>query len=609
MNDDDDIVKEFLVESFENLNRLDRDLVVLEKSPKDGEILASVFRTIHTIKGTCGFLGFSRLGAVAHAGESVLGRLRDGQLALDTEITTALLAMVDALRQILGSIEATGAEGDGDDRVLIARLTLLQKAKPIVCNGAESGGEFAASAAGKTSSSDRAEGDSTIRLEVSLLDRLMNLAGELVQARNQIVQCADRSHDRSADRSESRNWQAAAQRLDLITAELQGAVMKTRMQPIGKIWSKLPRMVRDLAIDRGKRVRVEMGGEETELDKTLIEAMKDPLIHLARNAVDHGIESPEIRRAAGKNPEGLLSLRAFHAGGQVNLEIGDDGAGLDEEQIRKKALETGLITAGQASHMTDREIGKLILLPGFSTAEKLTTVSGRGVGMDVVRTHVERIGGAVEVYSKPGKGVMVRIRIPLTLAIISALIVTCAGERYAIPRASLLELVGVDEVDGPASQGIENIQGAPVYRFRERLLPLVRLRSALRQEEAKQNAESTGAGVHGSVRASIVVLDAGGQQFGLVVDEINDMEEIVVKPLSEQLRDISIYAGAAVLGDGKVALILDVIGLVRCSNFHAGEEEKGRVHETDLTVLLRRGEQREPAEILTGGLNGYGIDG
>jgi two-component system chemotaxis sensor kinase CheA len=519
MNDADDIVKEFLVESYENLDRLDRDLVMLEKSPNDREILASVFRTIHTIKGTSGFLAFNKLGAVAHVGESLLGRLRDGQLTLDGEITTALLTMVDAVRQMLTSIETSGVEGERDDTALIARLTVLQRADPpgktagkapakiaepgklkAAAAGAgalsaqvslkvakssadaqpgpnsspkpgrqEAGSSEAAKAVaaiaieearpaeqisppsdagdGQKMQAARAQGagDSTIRLDVSLLDHLMNLVGELVLARNQILQCANRTEESSL--------LAASQRLNLITTELQGGVMKTRMQPIGNIWSKLPRTVRDLALDCGKQVRVEMEGQETELDKTLVEAIKDPLTHLVRNSVDHGIERPEVREAAGKNPEGLLSLRAFHEGGQVNIEIIDDGAGLDQERIRNKALEKGLITAEQAGHMTDREIVNLILLPGFSTAEKLTKVSGRGVGMDVVKTHIERIGGTIDVQSKPGKGVMVRMKIPLTLAIIPALIVTSAGERYAIPQVSLLELVGLD--GDQSSKGIE----------------------------------------------------------------------------------------------------------------------------------------------------------
>jgi len=721
MDDADDIVKEFLVESYENLDRLDRELITLEKNPNDREILASIFRTIHTIKGTSGFLGFDKLGAVAHVGESLLGRLRDGQLTLDGEITTGLLAMVDAVRQMLSSIEASGGEGDRNDSVLISRLTQLQQA-PETTSRAEAPAQQKAMAAVAASPSvspipreakpstaaeeskpadpaltpemvaeqtaqptegaeaQRAQvtrgqsaSDSTIRLDVSLLDQLMNLVGELVLARNQILQFANSTEESSL--------LAASQRLNLITTELQEGVMKTRMQPIGNIWSKFPRTVRDLALDCGKQVRVEMDGKETELDKTLIEAIKDPLTHLVRNSVDHGIERPEVRQAAGKDPEGRLSLRAFHAGGQVNIEISDDGAGLDQDRIRNKALQKGLITAERAGRMSDREIVNLVFLPGFSTAEKVTSVSGRGVGMDVVKTHIEKIGGTVDLQSKPGQGVKVRMKIPLTLAIIPALIVTSAGERYAVPQVSLLELVRVE--NGAGRKGIEMIHGAPVYRLRGRLLQLVylnrelggtakagdsaappdataargelldfakarlmheqwlgRLREVLdgvttmtveqagsqtqcalgtwlykhglkdysgmaethRVEAAHKEFHETvrevvalkAAGdVVGAERklmevgpasrkviellttverrvqdcqvVNIVVLEADGRQFGLVVDEINDTEEIVVKPLGKHLKHISMYAGATIMGDGKVALILDVLGLAQRS--------------------------------------------
>jgi len=679
MNDSDDIVKEFLVESYENLDRLDRDLVTLEKHPKDREILGSVFRTIHTIKGTSGFLDFDKLGAVAHVGESLLGRLRDGQLELDREITSGLLAMVDAVRQMLASIEASGVEGERDDTKLIARLTRLQQAPEVAgkdapteakapeADGAAvevasggggasggdvaggeiqpspvkvSGGKAKVSAAKSAAKAISAKADSremekpmaetsrraveeakpedakpvdtaeaqraqataggqsasgsTIRLDVSLLDHLMNLVGELVLARNQILQFANRT--------EESTLVAASQRLNLITTELQGGVMKTRMQPIGNIWSKFPRTVRDLALDCGKQVRVEMEGQETELDKTLIEAIKDPLTHLVRNSVDHGIETPEVRQAAGKSPEGRLGLRAFHEGGQVNIEISDDGAGLDQERIRNKALQKGLISADQASRLTDREIVNLVFLPGFSTAEKVTNVSGRGVGMDVVKTHIEKIGGTVDLQSKRGEGVLVRMKIPLTLAIIPALIVTSESERYAIPQVSLLELVRLEQraeqrseqrseqrpEQGAGHKGIEMIHGSPVYRLRGRLLPLIYLSrelegkateaSTITRPASGKNSAPLPAPVEvpteGAQAVNIVVLEADGRQFGLVVDEINDTEEIVVKPLSRHLKSISVYAGATIMGDGKVALILDVLGLAQCSSILA----EGREH-------------------------------
>ncbi len=331
--------------------------------------------------------------------------------------------------------------------------------------------------------------------------------------------------------------------------------MKTRMQPIGNVWSKFPRLVRDLAAICEKQVRIEMEGKETELDKTIIEAIKDPLTHLVRNTVDHGIERPDVRVQKGKPAEGCLTLRAYHEGGQVNIEICDDGAGLNYDRIKAKALERGLMTAEQIARMADRDVGNLIFLPGFSTAEKVSNVSGRGVGMDVVKTNIEKIGGTVDLQSQPGSGTTIKIKIPLTLAIIPALIVSNDGNRYAIPQVNLLELVRLD--GDQVKSGIEWIQGSPVYRLRGRLLPLVYLREQLKTHSSgDDNAEAL----------NIVVLRADDRQFGLVVDRISDTEEIVVKPLSKQLKGIPVYSGTTIMGDGKVALILDVLGLAHTSN-------------------------------------------
>src|SRR5271165_3795881 len=387
----------------------------------------------------------------------------------------------------------------------------------------------------------------TIRVGVNVLDKLMTLVGELVLARNQLLQISNTVEDASL--------QAVSQRMNLIATELQEQVMKTRMQPIGNIWGQFPRTVRDVALGCGKEVGIEMEGKETELDKTIIEAIKDPLTHLVRSSVDHGIELPEARVKAGKARVGRLILRAFHEGGQVNIEISDDGAGLSSDRIRKKAIERGVITAEQAARMTEREIFNLIFLPGFSTAEKVTNVSGRGVGMDVVKTNVEKIGGTVDVQSTLGRGTTVRVKIPLTLAIIPALVVTCGGDRYAIPQVSLLELVRVES--DQAGKGIELVHGAPVYRLRGQLLPLVYLSRELKlATDARPPAEREGA-------VNIVVLQADGRQFGLVVDEINDTEEIVVKPLRKQLKTVKVFAGSSIMGDGRVALILDVLGLAQ----------------------------------------------
>ncbi|HEX4380869.1 MAG TPA: chemotaxis protein CheA [Candidatus Acidoferrum sp.] len=635
----DDIVREFLVESSENLDLLDRELINLEKDPGNRATLASIFRTIHTIKGTCGFLGFTKLESVAHVGENLLSKLRDGELALNPEMTTALLTMVDAIRQMLASVEAIGNEGERNDQELIQILTrLLQgsaaaakteaKAEPpatlVAATLTESAppapvapvpeatvaaplvetpvavtpvplaeaapkveakpephpehaadhGPAPAADSGGQSQSRTAASESSIRVDVTLLDKLMNLVGELVLARNQILQFSNATEDAGL--------LAPSQRLNLITTELQEGVMKTRMQPIGNIWSKFPRTVRDVATMCGKQVRIEMEGKETELDKTIVEAIKDPLTHIVRNSVDHGIEKPERRVAVGKPAEGRLLLRAFHEGGQVIIEISDDGGGLDGDRIRRKAVEKGLITPEQAARMGEREGVNLIFLPGFSTAEKVTNVSGRGVGMDVVKTNIEKIGGTVDVQSKPGTGTTVRMKIPLTLAIIPALIVTSGGDRYAIPQISLLELVRLDGED--AQKGIELIQGVPVHRLRGRLLPLVYLNRELKVEDKAPDLSKLPA-------VNIVVLQADERQFGLVVDEINDTEEIVVKPLGKQLKGIKTFAGSTIMGDGRVALILDVLGVAQTSNVVSESRERA-LSDKDKHVASTGGERQ-----------------
>ncbi|HYK49642.1 MAG TPA: chemotaxis protein CheA [Terriglobales bacterium] len=628
---DSDIIKDFVVESHENLDRLDRDLVGLEKNPKDTEALAGVFRTIHTIKGTCGFLGFNKLEIVAHAGENLLSRLREGQLTLNPEITTALLGMVDVVRQMLDSIENTGTEGERDDASIIATLTRLLQGPETAANWSvppPSIGEILMDRAGVSQETirravekqkkgdprqlgeilveekvvrpaDVAEAlrfqqlsrtpggvvDRTIRVDVGLLDKVMNLVGELVLARNQILQFGAPLKDSG--------FLAASQRLNVITTELQEGVMKTRMQPIGTIWGHFPRTVRDVALACGKQVTIEMEGRDTELDKTIIEAIKDPMTHLVRNSVDHGIETPQKRMSSGKGPMGRLALRAFHEGGQVHIEISDDGAGLDLERIRQKAISKSLISAEQAGQLSEREITNLIFLPGFSTAELVTNVSGRGVGMDVVRTNIERIGGTVEVQSKLGAGTSVHMRIPLTLAIIPALIVTCGGDRYAIPQVSLLELVRLE--GDQVRTRIELVHGAPVHRLRGRLLPLVYLHRALHPEDEERVATND--------VINIVVLQADHQQFGLVVDEIKDTEEIVVKPLSKQLKGVIAFAGATIMGDGKVALILDALGLAQSAHV-ISEKSPHAVKEKESADKEKSGSNRQKLLLFQVGKNG-----
>ncbi len=383
--------------------------------------------------------------------------------------------------------------------------------------------------------------ESAIRVDVGLLDKMMNLVGELVLARNQIVQFSTSQ--------ENANFHATTQRLNLVTSELQESVMKTRMQPIGNVFNRFPRVVRDVARDTGKRVALKIEGQETELDKTIIEGIRDPLTHLVRNAIDHGLEDPETRTNLKKDAQGTLILRAYHEGGQVNIEIIDDGRGIDPEKIRNKAVERGLLSFDQAKNLSDRDAINMIFRAGFSTAEKVTNISGRGVGMDVVKTNIEKIGGTVEIISTQGKGTTVKIKIPLTLAIIPALVVTAGSQRFAIPQINLLELVSLE---GDDVNAIENMGDAEIYRLRGKLLPIIRLKNILQLEDDDDTPGDT---------VNIVVLGADDTQFGLVVDLIHDTEEIVVKPLDKHLKEIGSFAGATVMGDGKVALILDVVGL------------------------------------------------
>ncbi|WP_426245997.1 chemotaxis protein CheW [Nocardioides sp. LHG3406-4] len=559
MDEMDEIVSEFLVESHENLDQLDRDLVELEKNPGSRDLLASIFRTIHTIKGTSGFLAFGQLEAVTHVGENLLARLRDGKMTMTPGTTDVLLAMVDRVRDLLTAIEHDGTEGDVDVSEAVARITDVLEgrdsvpapvlvpepvatADPVVELVPEPVAEAPAEPAPDEEVTRRNVAESSIRVDVELLDSLMRQVGELVLTRNQIIRQATGEADPTLIQ--------AAQRLNLIATELQEGVMKTRMQPIDHLWAKLPRVVRDLGAACGKQVELAMVGRETELDRSLLESVKDPLTHLVRNAVDHGLESPDERVAAGKSADGLLTLRAYHEGGQVVVEVCDDGAGIDPARIAAKAVDKGLRTQAQVAQMSSADILQLIFTPGFSTAAAVTNVSGRGVGMDVVKTNIESIGGTIEIESVLGRGTTCRLRIPLTLAIVPALTVQCAGDTYAIGQVNLLELVALDA--DRAATAIEDVNGAPVHRLRGSLLPLVHLAQVLGVESERSDGH-----------VLIAVLQAEGKRFGLVIDRVLSTEDIVVKPLGARLKSLGTYSGATILGDGRVALILDVQALAR----------------------------------------------
>jgi len=578
------LIKDLLIESLEGLDAFDREMLALEKGEGSAETVNNVFRIIHTLKGSSGCIGLNKMESVAHVGESLLSLVRDGKLAITPAMITVLLEYSDALKEILRCLEQTGQQGAKDYSPLLQKLQQLQNTEPESVKSATAGfGLFEEEPEPvpaaqpppetiplpvKTAVEKEAArpvtsvSDSAIRVDVGQLDKLMNLVGELVLARNQIIQFTSGSQEPSLLN--------AAQRINTITTELQESVMKTRMQPIGNVWAKFPRIVHDMAQELGKEVQLVMEGKETDLDRTIIEAIKDPLTHLVRNAIDHGIETPEVRRAAGKPEQGQLTLRAFHEGGQVNIEIMDNGLGINIAKVKAKAVQRSLLTPDQAARLTEREVFNLIFLPGFSTADKVTNLSGRGVGMDVVKTNIEKIGGSVDVLSEAGQGTTLKIKIPLTLAIIPALVVTSGGERFAIPQVSLLELVRLEA--GQAREGIELLYGAPIYRLRGQLLPLAYLNREFRLDS---KAEDSAACAKAGAVVNIVVLQADGRQFGMVVDEINDTEEIVVKPLGKQLKGITCFAGATIMGDGRVALILDVLGLAQHANVIAEVHDRG----------------------------------
>ena len=592
----DDLLSEFLTETNEGLGTLDVELVRLEQNPNDPALLGNIFRIVHTIKGTCGFLSLPRLEAVAHASENVLGRIRDGQLAVTPVAISLILSSLDRIKMLLGALEATEAEPEGNDGDLIEQLNAFAEGRlvslpsaapaapppppvavappppppvavapppppPVVVEAPRAPPPPAAVAvapppppkveeppraaaatpvepAGEMKES--AVAASNIRVNVDLLENLMTMVSELVLTRNQLMQIL-----RSQKDSE---FAVSLQRLSHVTTELQEGVMKTRMQPIGNAWAKLPRLVRDLSLELGKKIDLQMKGAETELDRQVLELIKDPLTHMVRNSGDHGIEKPADRAAAGKPETGTIVLNAYHEGGHIIIEIGDDGRGLATDKIKAKAIQNGLATEGEVAQMSDQQVYQYIFKPGFSTAAAVTSVSGRGVGMDVVRTNIEKIGGTIELKSHLGRGSTFVIKIPLTLAIVSALIVECAGERFAIPQISVVELVRA--ASGTETQ-IERLNGTPVLRLRDRLLPLVALETLLRLERPDATQPET----------FIVVAQVGNYSFGIIVDRVFDTEEIVVKPVSPILRDITMFSGNTILGDGTVIMILDPNGI------------------------------------------------
>ncbi len=669
----DDLIGEFITETSESLGTLDVELVKLEQNPNDKNILSNIFRLVHTIKGTCGFLGLPRLEAVAHSGENILGKIRDGEIEADTDTISVVLQSIDQIKYLIEYLAEHGEEPAGDDAQLIATLQAYieqadasaqtpaeaQKAKPQPAADADKitqslpeteggldrevldelerafreavptvdgGGavpppqaEVAAEAtqaaaapavpveqpatsaetpaaakprpAGQEANKardkaiqeglaadakDKEGGGSSnlanqsIRVNLSVLENLMQMVGELVLTRNQLLQIV-----RNRDDSELKT---PLQHLSQITTELQEGVMKTRMQPIGNAWAKFPRLIRDLSHDLGKKIELHMEGAETELDRQLLELIKDPLTHMVRNSCDHGLELPHERLDTGKPEMGTVTLRAYHEGGHIIIEIADNGRGVNIERVKRKVIENGLEDPDELEKMSDEQIMQFIFCAGFSTAEKVTSVSGRGVGMDVVRTNIEKIGGTVELSSTPGYGSTFHIKIPLTLAIVSVLIVESGGERFALPQINVLELV---RSASDSDYQIEQINQASVLRLRDKLLPLLNLSEALHlppvvREPSELDIEL---GDNDLEEQYIVVCKVGGTQFGIVVDRIFDTEEIVVKPVNSLLKHIAFYSGNTILGDGRVIMILDPNGLAR----HLGNAEATARSEEDKT--------------------------
>lgn len=580
----DDLLQEFLTETGENLDTVDRELVRFEQEPNNRDILRNIFRLVHTVKGTCGFIGLPRLEALTHAAESVIGQFRDGATVRPSAVT-AILETIDRVKDILNELAEKGQEPEGNDAILIAELqnlaaiakaelvkTAPEPAQPLMADFLDPVAAYlarhglatpAAAAAddivfqrapdpvrgpdgrietpqqlGTETPRSRSNGPATLRVAVDTIEHLLTMVSELVLTRNQLLEVSRQREDAGL--------KAPLQRLSLITAELQDGVMKTRMQPIGNAWSKLPRIVRDLSAELGKRIELVTEGADTELDRQILDLIKDPLIHMVRNCADHAIEAPADRRAAGKPEFGTIRVSAYHEGGSVTIAVSDDGRGLDFARVRRKAIAHGLTSEAECERLSDSQVGRFIFHQGFTTADQVTAVSGRGVGMDVVKANVDSIGGQIDIASRLGIGTTFTIKIPLTLAIISALIVVSGDERYAIPQISVRELV---RVKGSDEHRIEQINGAPVLRLRGRLLPVVVL------------SEVMGRGARSDGEGFIVVTQIGERQFGILVDGVFHTEEIVVKPMASRLRQIALFSGNTILGDGAVVLIVDPNGV------------------------------------------------
>ena len=572
----DELINDFLVETKESIEILDNQLVTLEQDPNNKDLLGSIFRIMHTIKGTCGFLGLPKLESVAHAGENIMDKIRNNQIPASSANVSAIIEAIDKIKSIVAYLEENRKEPEEDLKPIIEKLnkaaagevispkieaqhteSVVQEKALTIDEGIKPEEEKnVTKVTEEVKKSDHNEqdkannnsGQSTIRVNVDVLENLMQIVSELVLNRNQLLQL-----DRSVKDNKFTN---PIQRLSAITSELQDSVMKTRMQPIKNAWTKFPRLIRDLGVELGKKIELVMIGEETELDRQLIETIKDPLTHMVRNSADHGLEMPQERLAQGKNEVGTVSLSAYHQGGHIIIEIADDGRGINTERIKKKILENSLASKEEVERMTDQQAMQYIFKAGFSTAEKITSVSGRGVGMDVVKTNIEKISGTVELNSVLNKGSRFILKIPLTLAIMPILIVESNKEKFGIPQINVVEMV---RTGGNSVNEIEDISGKKILRLRDELLPLITLSEVL-QINAKEIDKKRSNKKNSSF---IVVCEVNGSNFGLIVDRIYDTEEIVLKPVTAVLKKIGMYSGNTILGDGQVIMIIDPAGLIK----------------------------------------------
>ncbi|WP_457744402.1 hybrid sensor histidine kinase/response regulator [Sulfurimonas sp.] len=670
MDEFQEILQDFLVESFELVEKLDEDLVELESNPEDLELLNGIFRVAHTVKGASSFLNFDVLTHLTHHMEDVLNKARHGDLLITPDVMDVILESIDLMKALLETIRDTSADEGIDVAACVTRLDAISNGKtiqspadtveeveepeeepqeeeeeevdydnmdpddieaeiarllesrqaedrakreakiaagedvpmmpnpeddsepkeeesakketpkkapaPVKVQKKESATPKAAAPAKRTP----ATVEQTIRVDVKRLDHLMNLIGELVLAKNRLMKINEDVEERYEGEEFLEELNQVVSIVSLVTTDLQIAVMKTRMLPIGKVFNKFPRMIRDLSRELNKKIELVLAGEDTELDKSIVEEIGDPLVHIIRNSCDHGIEIPEDRLAKGKSEEGTISLKAYNEGNQIVIQIDDDGKGLDPEMLKQKSLEKGIITEKESDAMSDKEAYTLIFKPGFSTAAAVTSVSGRGVGMDVVKTNIEKLNGIIDIDSEVGVGTTIKLKIPLTLAIIQALLVGVQEEHYAIPLASVLETVRISKDE------IYTVEGRSVMRLRDDVLSLVHIGDIFEVERILDASE----------HAYVVVLGLGTSKLGLIVDTLVGQEEIVIKSLGEYLKGIEGIAGATIRGDGGVTLIVDVVALmsmakdVKSNALSSESESEKTVNEktkaSDYTVMI-----------------------